>query len=217
MNSRTGIAAALIAFALVPGVARAQTGSRFAFAGTLDYARIMDDDSFLGSGIGAAGTLGWRLTDATSLEIEVGRTRHVRDLALHAVVRDAQGRFDGVPYTQRWQGTSTFVLASVGHAFGSGSVRPVIWGGGGWMTDGGTQRGPVALPQVPPGYSLEPGQLDSVRGARATALALDGGAGVDVRVTPRVTVRPFAGLRLAHTGNFGPKYVFRTGVRVGFR
>ena len=217
VNSKTGIAAVLIALALVPGIARAQSASRFAFAGTLDYTRITDDESFLGSGIGGAGTLGWRLTEATSLEVEVGQTRHVRDLALHAVVHDAQGRFDGVPYTQRWEGTSTFVLALVAHAFGSGSVRPVIWGGGGVMTDGGTKRGPVALPQIPPGFSLQPGQLDSVRGERSTARALDGGAGVEVRMTPRVTLRPFAGLRLANTGNFGPKYVIRTGIRVGFQ
>ena len=217
MKTRTGIAAALIALALIPRAAHAQTGGRLAVAGTLDYTRITEDDGFLGSGVGGAGTLGFRLTDATAVEVEVGRTRHVRDLGLFAVVRDAQGRTDAIPYTQRWKGTATFVIGSIAHTFGSGSVRPVLWGGGGLMTHGGTLRGPKAALQVPPGFSLQPGDGETRRGASSHALTLDGGIGVEVRVAPRVTVRPFAGLRLANTENVGPKYVVRTGVRVGFQ
>lgn len=211
------LAAAIAAMALIPGAASAQTPGRWSVAGTLDYARITDDESFLGSGVGAAGTLGWRLSDRTSLELEVGRTRHVRDLDLYAVVHDAQGRPEPIPYTQRWQGTATFAIASIARRFGSGPVRPVVWGGAGMMTHGGTLRGPVAAPQVPPGFTLQPGDADTRRGASSNALTVDGGAGVDIRVASRVTLRPFAGLRLANTGNFGPKYVVRTGVRVGFQ
>jgi len=211
------VAAAIAAIVLIPAAAQAQTAGRFSVAGTLDYARITDDESFLGSGLGAAGTFGWRVTDATALEIEVGRTRHVRDLDLYAVAHDQQGRPEPIPYTQRWQGTATFAIASIAHSFGSGSVRPVVWGGGGLMTHGGTLRGPVTAPQVPPGFTLQPGDADTRRGASANALTIDGGAGVDVRVASRVTLRPFAGLRLANTGNFGPKYVIRTGVRICFQ
>jgi hypothetical protein len=85
------------------------------------------------------------------------------------------------------------------------------------MSHGGTRRGPVALPQLRPGYSLQPMDADTIQGASSRGLVVDGGAGVEVRITPRVSVRPFAGLRLVNTGNVGPKYVVRTGVRVGFR
>jgi hypothetical protein len=213
----TGIAAAVVTLALVPRPGFAQSSGRLLAAGAVGYERITDDESFLGSGIGASGSVGWRFTDATSLEVEAGRTRHRRDLGLFAVVRDAQGRTDAIPYTQRWEGTATFVVASVAHAFGSGSVRPVVWGGGGVMTHGGTVRGPVVAPQVPPGFSLQPGDADTRRGSRSNGLVADGGVGVDVRVAPRVTLRPFAGLRLTSTDNVGPKYVVRTGVRVGFQ
>jgi hypothetical protein len=211
------MAVAVAVIGLIPTTARAQSNSRFTIGGVVDYARITDDESFLGSGVGAAGSFGWRFTDATSLEVEVGRTRHVRDLNLYAVAHDAQGRPEAFPYTQRWQGTSTFVVASVAHAFGSGSVRPVVWGGGGFMTDGGTERGPVIVPQIPAGFTLQPGDLETHRGASSHALTADGGIGVDVRVAPRVTLRPFAGVRLANTANVGPKYVVRTGVRIGFQ
>lgn len=215
MKIITGIAAA-VTLALVPRPALAQSSGRLLAAGTIEYGRITDDESFLGSGIGASGTVGWRLTEATSLEVEAGRTRHRRDLGLFAVVRDAQGRIEAIPYTQRWEGTATFLVASVAHTFGSGHVRPVVWGGGGVMTHGGTVRGPVAMVQVPPGYALQPGDADTRRGSKSNGLVADGGFGVDVRVAPRVTLRPFAGLRLTNTDNVGPKYVVRTGIRVGF-
>ena len=217
MKNIIGIAAAVVTVALVPRAGFAQSSGRLVAAGAIGYERMTDDESFLGSGIGASGTVGWRLTEATSLEVEAGRTRHRRDLDLHAIVRDAQGRIDAVPYTQRWEGTATFVVASVSHAFGSGSVRPVVWGGGGVMTHGGTVRGPAIAPQVPPGFTLEPGNAETRRGSKSNGLVADGGFGVDVRVARRVTLRPFAGLRLTSTDSVGPKYVVRTGVRVGFQ
>ena len=150
MKNILGIAAAIVTITLVPSPGFGQTSGRLLAAGSIDYERITDDESFLGSGLGASGSVGWRFTDATSLEVEAGRTRHRRDLGLFAVARDGQGRIEAIPYTQRWEGTATFVVASVAHTFGSGSVRPVLWGGGGVMTHGGTVRGPVIAPQVPP-------------------------------------------------------------------
>jgi hypothetical protein len=213
----TWVAAAVVTIALAPRPGFAQSPGRLLAAGSIDYERITDDESFLGAGIGASGSVGWRFSDATSLEVEAGRTRHRRDLGLHAIVRDAQGRIEALPYTQRWEGTATFVVASVSHAFGSGSIRPVAWGGGGVMTHGGTVRGPVTVPQVPPGFTLQPGDADTRRGSKSNGLVADGGFGVDVRVAPRVTLRPFAGLRLTSADGVGPKYVVRTGVRVGFQ
>jgi hypothetical protein len=46
---------------------------------------------------------------------------------------------------------------------------------------------------------------------------MDGGGGVDIRLAGPVTIRPFAGLRLVNTGNFGPKYIIRTGARIAVR
>jgi hypothetical protein len=85
------------------------------------------------------------------------------------------------------------------------------------MWHGGTARGPVAAPQVPPGFVLQPGYLETHRGTSVSALALDGGLGLEIRASRRLSVAPFAGVRLAKTGNFGPKYIVRTGIRVGFR
>jgi hypothetical protein len=209
------LAAALATVALVPRAGYAQSAGRLSVGGTIEYARITDDDSFLGAGVGGGASVGLWLTDATAVEIEVGRTRHVRDLDRSAIVRDAQGRFDHVPYTERWQGTATFAVATVAHTFGHGRVRPVVWGGGGLMSHGGTVRGPAAALQVPSGFSLQPGDGETRRGSSSRAGTIDGGVGFEVRVAPRVTLRPFAGLRLVSTGNVGPKYVIRTGVRVG--
>ena len=92
----------------------------------------------------------------------------------------------------------------------------MVWGGAGWMSHGGTRRGPVVAPQVPPGFTLQPGDAETRQGASSKAAVADGGVGVELRVAPRITVRPFAGFRLANTGDGGPKYVIRTGVRIGF-
>jgi predicted acyltransferase len=64
---------------------------------------------------------------------------------------------------------------------------------------------------------LQPGSLDTHRGTSISALALDSGLGLEVRATRQLTVAPFAGVRLAKTANFGPKYIVRAGVRVAFR
>jgi hypothetical protein len=201
----------------ISGPAMAQSPGRLGVAGTIEYARITDDESLLGSGIGGAGSARWRLTDSTGLEFEAGLTRHVRDLHLFAVARDAQGRLEPVPFTERWEGTATFVIASVAHTFGSGRARPVAWGGGGLMSHGGTRRGPVIAPQAPPGFSLQPGDGQIRQGASSKAAVADGGFGVEIRVAPSITVRPFAGLRLTSAEQVGPKYIVRTGVRVGFQ
>jgi len=214
---RIGIVLIVIGVVAMSRSASAQAPGRVGVAGTIDYARMTDDESFLGGGIGGAGSVQWRFTEATGLEVEVGRTRHVRDLDLFAVAQDAQGRIQPVPYTQRWEGTATFLVASLAHTFGSGRARPVLWGGGGLMYHGGTRRGPVVAPQAPPGFSLQPLGLETHEGSSSNALVADGGVGIDVRVAQRITVRPFAGLRLTSAEQVGPKYIVRTGVRIGFQ
>ena len=217
MNRFEVLVAACAMFLAVPQALFAQSNGRVSVMGSIEYASITEDDGYLGAGVGGAGGLQLHLTNATSLEIEIGREHHVRDLGFSAIAYDAQGRFETVPYTERWEGTATFVLGLVSRTFGSSRVRPVIWGGGGLMFHGGTVRGPLTAPQVPPGVRLQPGEAETRRGRRSRAWATDGGGGVDVRVTNRLTVRPFAGLRLVMTGNVGPKYIVRGGARIAFR
>jgi len=217
MSRMSVLALACVASLAVTHTVLAQPSGRLSATGTIEYARITEDDGYLGAGFGGAGGLQFRLTDATSVELEVGRERHVRDLGFSAVAYDAQGRPEPFPFTERWEGTATFVLGLVSHTFGSARVRPVVWGGGGLMAHGGTSRGPLTFPQVRPGFTLQPGSLDSRTGRSSTALVVDGGIGADVRLTDRLTVRPFGGLRLANTGNVGPKYIVRSGARIAYR
>ena len=56
----------------------AQTVGRLSIVGTIEYARITEDDGFLGAGAGAAGGVQLQLTDGTSVALEMGAERHVR-------------------------------------------------------------------------------------------------------------------------------------------
>jgi hypothetical protein len=133
------------------------------------------------------------------------------------VAFDSGGRPEPLPYIERWEGTATFVLAVVSHAFGDGRARPVVWGGAGHMSHGGTRRAPLTQPQVPPGFTLQAGDAETRIGGSSRAFLTDGGFGVDVAINDRVTLRPFGGFRLVNTGGFGPKYIIRGGARVAVR
>jgi hypothetical protein len=211
MIGRRIVWAALLSLVL-PAVSLAQDG-RWRAGGTVEFAHITEDDGFLGSGPGVSGAVEVRLTDATAVGLEIGAMHHVRDLGFHAVAFDPDGRIEAFPYTERWEGTATFVMATVSHAFGSARARPVVWGGAGVMWHGGTSRGPLTMPAIPPGYTLQ-GDVGVTREGRSSSgAAVDGGAGVDIDVMERMAVRPFFGLRLVNTENVGPKYIIRVGAR----
>jgi hypothetical protein len=214
MTRAGALAFAFVIVLATPQALLSQPSGRVSVVGATEYARITEDDGYLGAGFGGAGGLQFHLTKATSVEIEIGRERHIRDLGLFAVAYDAQGRVEAFPFTERWAGTATFVLGLVSRTFGSARVRPVIWGGGGLMSHGGTSRRPLSPPQIPPGFTLQPGDVETRQGRSSKAFAMDGGIGADVALSDRVTVRPFGGLRLVNTGNFGPKYIIRSGARI---
>jgi opacity protein-like surface antigen len=197
----------------LPSAGRAQEG-RWRATAAVEYAHITEDDGFLGVGIGGGGGVEFALTDRTTLGLDVSAVRHIRDLEFYAVAFDAGGRPVPLPFTERWEGTARFGLVTIAHAFGTASLRPVVWGGAGMMSHGGTSSRPLTSPQVPPGYTLQEGDTFTRLGRSSTAFAFEGGGGVDIDVTPRVTQRPFAGLRLVNTENVGPKYIIRAGTRV---
>jgi hypothetical protein len=206
------VGAALLTLA-PPAKSLAQDG-RWRAAGAVEYAHITEDDGFLGSGPGVSGTVEFRLTRGTAVGVELGAMHHIRDLGFHAVAFDPDGRIEAFPYTERWEGTATFVVATVSHAFGSARARPVLWGGAGVMWHGGTSRGPLTMPVIPPGYTLQ-GDVGITREGRSSSGgAVDGGAGVDIDVVEHMAVRPFFGFRLVNTENIGPKYIMRVGARV---
>ena len=216
MHRFTRFAVALALLGAPAGV-YAQPVPKTALVGSVEYARITEDDGILGSGPGGGGGVQIDLTGATAVAVEISRTHHVRDLGLFAVAYDAAGRPEPVPFTERREGNATWLIATISHAFGSAGVRPLIWGGGGMMWHGGTSTAPLTTPQVREGFTLQPGTLDRSEGQSTSALAADAGLGVEVRVSRRLAIVPFAGLRLANTGNFGPKYIVRGGARVTFR
>lgn len=209
--------AAVVIICRPPQALSAQSDGSLSVVGTVEHTRITEDDGFLGDGFGGAFGVEFHLTAATSLEVEFGQQRHVRNLDLFAVAHDPQGRLMPLPYTEQWKGTATFILGLVSHAFGSARARPVVWGGVGLMSHGGTLRWPLVMPKVPSGFELQAFDAQTRRGRVSRAFAMDGGAGVDAGLTRRLTLRPFVGLRLASTGNFGPKYIVRTGARIGVR
>lgn len=203
----------IISLLAAPLPSLAQDG-QWRVAGAVEFAHVTEDDGLLGSGPGGSGSVEFGLTEATAAGVEIGVMRHVRDLGFHAIAFDPSGRIDAFPYTERWEGTATFVMGTVSHAFGSARARPVVWGGAGFMSHGGTSHRPRTMPVIPPGYTLQEGDAVARKGPSSSAVATDGGGGVDIDVADRLTVRPFAGLRLVSTGNVGPKYIIRAGVRV---
>ena len=216
MNRVVSIVTALVIGGQVSAVS-AQSDGRVSVVSAIEHARVTEDDAYLGAGFGVMGGLRYHLTEATSVSVEISREQHVRDFGLFAIAHDAGGRSEVIPYIRRWKGAATFVLGVMSHAFGSARVRPVIWIGGGMMAHGGTSRGPLALPQVPPGFTLQPHSIETKKDEGVVAVAADSGFGVDVRLPGRMSAGPFVGLRLISTGNFGPKYIVRGGVQFGFR
>jgi hypothetical protein len=133
------------------------------------------------------------------------------------VAFDGAGRPVPLPYIERWEGTSTFIMGHIARRFGSARFRPVAWGGAGLMSDGGTRRGPVDLPEVPPGHILQPGDAATRAGRSVIAFTYEGGYGVDIPLRRRLTLRPFVAVRLANTSSVGPKYIIHSGGRLAFR
>jgi hypothetical protein len=210
----TAVAVGLIG----PAPAGAQPASRWFAAGAVELARTTEDDGFLGSGPGWSAGLGLRLTSKTSVTIEVGGERHVRNLRHGFTVTDATGRLHTLFADTRWDGTGSFAIGAVSRTLGRGRARPVVWGGGGWLWHGGTRYIVVRRDELPPGAEPPGWIYQDTTGRAVNAPVVEGGGGVEFEAGARLAVRPYASLRLIGTDNEGPKYVVRYGmsVRVGF-
>lgn len=212
------VRALLIAAACVlaePQVLHAQPTGRLSVLGTVEYAGVTD---YVGGWLGGSGGMQLHLTDASSLEIEIGGVRNSRDHGrLFLAAYDAEGRNQTLvaPYIERENNSLAFVLALILRSFGSRRARPVLWGGGGVISlDRSTQL--LTSPQVPAGLTLQPGQAEAHR-SRGYAAAIEGGVGVDVRLVDRITVRPFVGLGVATGGSLLGPAIIRGGARIGVR
>jgi hypothetical protein len=214
----TRVRALLIAAACVlaePQALLAQPSGRLSVLGTVEYAGVTD---YVGGWLGGSGGLQFHLTDASSLEIEIGGVRNRRDHGrLFLSAYDAQGRNQLLvaPYIERETNSLAFVLALISHSFGSRRARPVLWGGGGAISLGRSTH-PLTSPQVPVGLTLQPGQAEAHR-SRGYAAAIEGAAGIDVRLVDRITVRPFVGLGVATGGSLAGPAIIRGGARIGVR
>ncbi len=213
MNMHRVVGAALVASGLLfagAQPAQAQDRSRVGFFGGLEFAHITEDEGLLGTGPGVRGGLTIRLSPSTMVEFEIGAERHIRNFVFYG--SPTVPTFAPVPYEVRWSGTAGFGVARLTHAFGRRAVRPIAWGGAGVMHQAGTRHeitddGGLPFPDA---------ERRSVSPA-VTAFVLDGGGGVDVAVGREWRVRPYAGMRLAFTGGYGPRYILRTGADIGWR
>jgi hypothetical protein len=192
----------------VSASAQSTIGRWGAFAG-VEVAHSTEDEGFLGAGPGVYGGVSYRLARNTSLAMEIGTERHVRDFRFLTAV---PGQIQPVPFDVRWAGSAVFLVANVQHGFGATRARPFVFGGGGLMHDAGTTRRIVDRSEVPASVTLPP-HFDS---PSATVSVIDGGGGVEIRIRDRLRLEPFAGIRLASSGETGPKYIVRYGLTVAF-
>lgn len=197
-----------------PSAADAQPRHRLGVSGAVEFAHTTADDSFLGAGLGWSTGLDLRLTPSTNFGLDVGAERQVRDFRFAIPVTLPDGSFSTYFVGSRSEGTALFFTARLSHAFGRASVRPVIWGGAGLMHYLGGRYRVTDQPTLPPGATLPADFVNTDRGPAVTAGVTEGGAGLEVALHGRFAVTPYGSLRLASSGNAGPKYIIRTGVSV---
>lgn len=211
------LAVVILAALVVPPPAWSQVEHRLGVTGSLEFAHTTADDGFLGSGAGWSAGLDVRLTPTTSVAVDAGAERHVREFRFGTAVTLPDGSL--VPHflRSRSDGTAMFLMTRLVHAFGRAAVRPVIWAGVGVMRAPGTRHRITNESPLPPGTSLPPGFVADDRGPAVTAGVSEGGGGLEIAWRAGWTVTPYAALRLAGTGNVGPKYILRTGLGAVWR
>jgi hypothetical protein len=101
---------------LLANIAIAQPVYRGEVYASLERSSVWDDEGSLGSGVGFAGTLGWRLTPKLGLELNVDHFNHKREFSFATV-----------------EGSGTFLTGDVMYHFRTGRVQPYVLGGGGFV------------------------------------------------------------------------------------
>ena len=192
MMGKTALALA-ITLALRPAIAAAQTTSlehRQVAFGDLGYARVFDDEGFLGSGVSVSGGMGFRLTPGKTI----------------------QGIIDYLPYHRdvEWltfDGRVVFVGAEIAFQSNRPKARPFVTVGVGFFDDRGTwiQKRQISVTQ----------RIEEPPIARDfTLAAMTSSAGIDIHVSEQASIR--VGVRfhgLLDTGDdLAPHTIFRPSI-----
>jgi hypothetical protein len=167
-----GIIVGLWALAVAPAQAQPPAPRSYVLAGA-GAGSLADDEGGLGSGPAFGGAIGWRLSDAVSLEGAVSRLRHER------------------PGSLAWRGTPVVAVARVLRMWGARPSRTRAFAGGGvgYIHYTGTRTDTIVDAR---GASR---LVDE--GWRVQGLAVEGGGGIWLHVTGRIVIRPEAWLTLA--------------------
>jgi hypothetical protein len=128
--------------------------------GAVGVSRMGGDEGSLGSGPHVLGGAGVRLAPRTSIEVDVTRTRHERDIA-------------GGPL----EGTATGVFGSGVYHFSDGRTQVFVMGSVGFLRSETTHTYPF-------------GGTPTTFRSNDTDFAWGGGGGVDILLKPRFSVRP---------------------------
>ncbi len=159
------------------------TDVKYEVGGIAGGQSLLDDESWLGGGVGVGVSGGWYVTPRLLLQAEVLRLGHHRNTE-----------------SVSWEGRALTGIVRAVYIGGEGRVRGVGGGGIGVMQYRGTY---TVHPFVPPFGS--PSRPNEVTRFSESHFAWDAGGGVQIRATPRLVIRPEARMtvgrpEVAHEG-----------------
>ena len=190
----------LLLAALILHAAPVLAQSRVDAALGIGYARTLDDEGSIGSGVSLAGDLSVRVTPRIGLGVRVDRIHNVRDAAGGALVID---------------GDSTIVGAEARFHVGGGAVQPILHAGYGILSYSGTTT--LGAPQTASLFDPSRSPITVTTSTKSgSAGVVSAGADLDVFVSPRISIRP--GIMVNMTQGAGeslPWMLWRAGVGVG--
>jgi hypothetical protein len=211
-NRNSAVSTLAFAMLIVAAPAWAQSTRPIALFAGVELAHITEDEGVLGKGPGTYGGITIGLGRSTSLAVEAGVQRHVRDFTFGIGL---PGSFFPAEYRVRWLGTATYLMLDIRRSFGDHATKPFVYGGIGMVHDGGTRHRILDRSQVPPEVVLPEERFTG--SGPVTAWGYEGGGGLDIRVNDRVGLRPFSGIRLMTTGETGPKFIIHGGMALTVR
>jgi outer membrane protein with beta-barrel domain len=176
------------------------TKRRIDVAVAAGFSKTFDDEGSVGTGGNLDGSIGVRLTPRIGVEAGVGHVRHDRIAAAGAL---------------RFEGGSTLLSASAIFRFSDGRAQPYVRAGYGVIHYAGTlTSGPQT--DLPPGVHVPDAPTVQVS-RRGNASFVAAAAGLDVYVTPQVSIRPAFTMNITQTNrDWMPWVIFGGGVGAAF-